>query len=175
MKYVSSYKQVAEFGRKLLDRPALEEGLDLISIYIKKVIIVDRCSIFIHNKKLNLLWTTLAEGTKKIIISSDEGVVGACVQQAAPLIVNDPYHDDRFYADMDRKSGYRTQNLAVVPILSSTGEVLGALELLNKDDDFDDDDVKFMRFFCGYISGYIELALMFDEDRKFLHTDRYMQ
>ena len=174
MKYISSYRHVAEFGRKLLERPALDDGFDLISTYIKEVVPVDRCSIFIYNRKLNLLWTTLADGAKKIIVSGDEGIVGYCVQNAEPIIVNDAYSDDRFNANIDKISVYKTKNLAVVPILSSSGRVLGALELLNKNDDFDEDDLKFMKFFSGYISGYIELAMLFEKDNSLLYQDRYL-
>ena len=173
MKYVASYQQLAEFGRELLDNPSLEVGLPLITKYLREILKVERCSIFIYNKKLNLLWTIVAEGTHKIILNADEGVVGQCAKSGQPKISNDPYEDENFYTEIDAKSGFKTKNLAVVPIFSSDKGIMGALELLNKQEHFTQDDLRFMKFFCTYISGYLELALLFEDESKFLLKEHY--
>jgi len=173
MKYVESYRQMAEFGRELLGRPELEKGIPLIMKYLKETIASERCSIFIYNFKLNLLWTIVAEGSRKIILSADQGIVGECVSTKKAIISNDPYNEEHFYADVDKKSGFKTENLACVPILASNGNVIGALELLNSPEGFTKEDTRFMKFFCGYISGYIELALMFEDETKYLYEDHY--
>ncbi len=173
MKYVASYQQLAEFGRELLDNPSLEMGLPLITKYLRQILNVKRCSIFIYNQKLNLLWTIVAEGTHRIILSADEGVVGQCVKSAQPKISNDPYKDESFYSEIDAKSGFKTKNLAVVPIFSSEKSIMGALELLNKQEPFTQEDLRFMKFFCTYISGYLELALLFEDESKFLLKEHY--
>ncbi len=173
MKYADSYKQLAKFGRELLDGASLEQGLIVINNYLKDVIKAERCTIFIYNKKLNLLWSVIADGSRKIIINSDEGVVGDCINSARSVISNDPYNDERFFADLDIKNDFTTKNLAVVPIFSSSKDTLGALELLNKPEGFDEEDLKFMKFFCGYISSYIEHALLYDDDTKYLFENRF--
>ena len=173
MKHVASYQQLAQFGRELLDNPSLEVGLPLITKYLKEVLNVERCSIFIYNKKLSMLWTIVAEGTHKIILSAEEGVVGQCVKSGEPKISNSPYEDENFCKKIDKKSGFITKNIAVVPILSSDKSVMGALELLNKQESFTQDDLRFMKFFCTYISGYLELALLFEDESKFLLKERY--
>lgn len=173
MKYVESYRQLAEFGRELLERPSLEKGLPLISHYLKEILGTKRCSIFIYNKKLNLLWTVLADGCHRIIINSDQGLVGKCVQTRQPIISNDPYAESAFLSDVDKKTGFKTRNIATVPIFTSDGGVMGVLELLNKESDFCDEDLRFMKFFCTYISGYLELALLFEDEEKYLLKDHY--
>jgi len=173
MKHVASYQQLAAFGRELLQNPSLEVGLPLITKYLKDVLSVERCSIFLYNKKLNLLWTIVAEGSHKIIINADEGVVGQCVKSATPLISNAPYDDENFCQDVDRKSGFKTKNIAVVPIFSSDKSVMGALEVLNKEEPFNEDDLRFMKFFCTYISGYLELAMLFEDESKYLLKEQY--
>ncbi len=174
MKYLNSYEPLATFGRKLLEKPVLDEGIMLISKYTKEVIEVERSSIFIYNKRENLLWTILADESQKIIISAEEGVVGDCIKQQEAIVVNDAYSDERFCSDIDSDSGYVTKNLAVVPIFSPSGMLVGALELLNKKGGFDKEDLDFMKFFCGYISGYIGLALLFNKDKKALEKDHYL-
>lgn len=173
MKYADSYKQLAKFGRELLDGASLEQALQLIDSYLKNVVNAERCTVFIHNKKLDLLWSVIADGSRKIIMHSDQGIVGDCVSSASAIISNDPYNDDKFFQQQDTKSGFTTRNLAVVPIFSSSKSVLGALELLNKPGGFDEDDLKFMNFFCGYISSYIEQALLYEDETKYLYENRY--
>ena len=75
-KYASSYSKLADFGRELLYRKSLVEGLPHISKYAKDIIGADRCSIFIYDEKKHELWTTLADGVEKIIVNSDSGLVG---------------------------------------------------------------------------------------------------
>ncbi|MDD4883578.1 MAG: GAF domain-containing protein, partial [Sulfuricurvum sp.] len=71
-----SYSALAEFGRTLLKRPTLQEGLPIISEYAKQVSGAERCSIFIYNPKIQMLWTTLADGAEKIMVHQDDGIVG---------------------------------------------------------------------------------------------------
>jgi hypothetical protein len=41
------------------------------------------------------------------------------------------------------------------------------MQLLNKAEDFDNDDVKFMIFFAHYVSGFLELVHLYaQEDEK---------
>ncbi|MDY0122164.1 MAG: GAF domain-containing protein, partial [Sulfurimonas sp.] len=67
MGYESTYKKLADFGRNLLSKTSLVDGLPLISKYAKEVIGADRCSIFINDLEKNELWTTLADGVEKKI------------------------------------------------------------------------------------------------------------
>ncbi|CAI6148137.1 MAG: hypothetical protein SPLUMA1_SPLUMAMAG1_00608 [uncultured Sulfurimonas sp.] len=77
MKYANTYHALANFGRELLDKKTLSEGLALISVYAKNVIGEQRCSIFINDAKSQELWTTISDGVEKIIVPSDQGLVGA--------------------------------------------------------------------------------------------------
>lgn len=167
MKYINSYTKLANFGRQLLDRTSLEQGLPVISNYAKELIGADRCSIYIYRAGPNILWTTLADGVEKLVIDADKGIVGACIKEKKPLIVNAPYNDARFNQEVDHKTGYLTHNIACVPIFSSARQVIGVFQLLNKKEkDFDKDDTNFMIFFAHFISGYLELASFFREDEE---------
>lgn len=57
MNSVPSYSAFADFGRALLKRPSLQEGLPLISAYAKEISGAERCSIFIYNPNIQMLWT----------------------------------------------------------------------------------------------------------------------
>ncbi len=167
MKYMDSYTKLAQFGRELLGMTSLEMGLPIISDYAKSVIHAERCSIFIYQPRINIAWSTLADGMEKIIVQADEGIVGQTIQEERPIIVNDTYNNEHFLKKVDHKSGYITSNIASVPIFNSMHKVIGVLQLLNKlEGEFDSDDTHFMTFFSHYISGYLELATLFREDEE---------
>ncbi len=158
MEHKAMSSKLAHFGRELLNKKSLEDGLPLISKYAKDVAKADRCSIFINDLDKQELWTTIADGTQKIVVPTDKGIVGYVIKTQKPFLTNDPYNDPNFLSEVDKKTGYTTKNIAAVPVFNSMREVIGVLELLNKEKDFDQSDIKFMIFFAHYISGFLELV-----------------
>ena len=51
MKYIDTYRTLAEFGRKLLNKHTLVDALPIISAYAKDVIKAERCSIFLYDRE----------------------------------------------------------------------------------------------------------------------------
>ena len=159
-KYSDNYSKLADFGRELLYKRSLMDGLPHISKYAKEVIGADRCSIFINDLEKDELWTTLADGVDKINIPQNHGIVGQAIRELKPILENDVHKNSNFMARVDEETGYITKNIVAAPIFNSVREVVGVLELLNKDGGFNKEDVKFMIFFAHYISGFIELVLL---------------
>lgn len=157
MRYANIYKKLADFGRDLLNDTSYASGLPRIAKYAKEVIGAHRCSIFINDLARGELWTTLADDIQRIIIPSDKGLVGHTIRERKPLIENDPYSNPNFFYDIDKESGYITKNIVTAPIFNSKREIIGVLQLLNKEEGFDTEDIKFMIFFAHYVSGYLEL------------------
>ena len=160
----SKYSKLADFGRELLGKKSLEDGLPLISSYAKEVTGAQRCSIFIYNKEADLLWTTLADGISKIEVDSKKGVVGETLREKKAIVVNDPYTHPTFLPDVDKNTGYLTQNLITAPIFNAQREIVGVLELINKADGFYEEDKKFVVFFAHYISGFVELVTRYAQE-----------
>jgi signal transduction protein with GAF and PtsI domain len=156
-----TYSKLANFGKELLNKTSLVEGVPLISKYAKEIIGADRCSIFIYNSVKDELWTTMADGIEKIIIPSDKGIVGHTLEVKKPLLVHDAESDPLFLSAIDKNSGYKTNNLVTAPVFNSEREVIGVLQLLNKETGFNEDDVKCMKFFAHYISGFLELSTLY--------------
>ncbi|MEA1892906.1 MAG: GAF domain-containing protein [Campylobacterota bacterium] len=153
------YKKLSTFGRELLEKTSLVEGLPFISFNAKEIIGADRCSVFIYDKEENELWTTIADGVEKIVIPSDMGIVGHIIRLKKPILENDAYGNPNFLSDVDIKTGYYTQNLLTSPIFDSQNEIIGAFQLLNKEGGFDKKDLDFITFFAHYVSSFIELEL----------------
>jgi len=167
VQYKNKSLKLAEFARELLTKRSLEDGLPLISKYVKDVIGADRCSIFIYDTNANEIWTTLADGVEKIRMSAQKGIVGYTIKAKKPVMTNDAYKHPAFSAEIDSSTGYITKNIITAPIFNSKREVIGVMELLNKATGFDDEDVKFMIFFAHYVSGFLELLHTYiDQDKR---------
>jgi signal transduction protein with GAF and PtsI domain len=166
MKYASTYSKLAEFGRELLNKKSLVEGLPLISKYVKDVIGAQRCSIFIYDLHDKELWTTLSDGVEKIVVDSDKGIVGHTIDEKKPIIENDVYSNSHFLPEIDNETGYTTKNLITAPIFNSHREIIGVLQLLNKEGGFDNEDKKFMIFIEHYFSGFLELTNIYLEEER---------
>ena len=161
MKYADSYIKLANFGRELLEKKSLNEGLPHIAKYAKDVIDARRCSIYMYDKNSDELWTTLADGIEKIIVPSDKGIVGRTLKDKKPIIVNDAYSHPNFLQEIDEETGYVTVNLITAPIFNSNRDIIGVLQLINKDGGFDSEDIRFMIFFAHYVSGFLELIVKY--------------
>lgn len=166
MKYKDTYFKLSTFGRELLTKKSIEDGLPHISEYAKEVIGADRCSIFIYDISAQELWTTISDGVDKIMVTVNDGIVGHTISEKKPIVENDPYSNPKFLQKIDKETGYKTNNLITAPIFNSKREIIGVLELLNKEGGFDSEDSKFMVFFAHYISGFLELINVYLEENE---------
>ena len=153
-----NYKDLAGFGKKLLSSTGLYEGLPIISKYACQIIQAERCSIFVYDKKTYELWTTLADGIERIVIDASKGIVGRAIETKELIIENNVDKSPYFLGDIDKNSGFTTKNIIVSPIFNEDHKIIGALELLNKENGFDEGDAHFMRFFSNFISTFIDIA-----------------
>jgi len=164
---IETYQRIAKFGKELTQFDHIDDTLPLIAEEAKAIITAERCSIFIVDHASNMLWTKLSDGIGRIAIGLDAGIVGLCASTEQPIIVNNPYEDDRFLSKIDEKSGFVTRNILAIPIFNSKQNVVGVIQLLNKyNGDFDENDEGIMGFFANYISGTLELALLIEETKK---------
>jgi NtrC-family two-component system sensor histidine kinase KinB len=71
----------------------------------------------------------------------DQGIVGATIQRRAPLLVADVRQEPQWYPQVDAALGFQTLSVLCVPVMDK-GQVLGALELVNKRNNaaFDEED-----------------------------------
>ena len=158
---MKKFDQIAEFGQKLMTLKNTEHALGLISDEAKSLVDADRCSIFIVDKEDKMLWSKLSDGIGRIVLSLNSGIVGDTYNKRETQIVNNPYEDDRFLKNIDKKSGYKTKNMITVPIFDSKRNVMGIIQLLNKSRfDFDQEDLEMLTFFANYVSGSLELSIL---------------
>ena len=153
-----SFQELINIGHQMLVSNEFEEGLSLISDHLIYVTGAERCSIFIYDDKRDELWTLLATGIGRINVPIDKGIVGYVFRTKNSTIENNVAKNIYFLNEIDRQSGYTTLNIIACPIYNSKRKIIGVLELLNKENGFNEKDLDFLNSFASYIGSIIELA-----------------
>lgn len=115
----------------------------------------DRASFWKWDKRFHELWTTAAVGEGKITIPEGTGLVGKALAEKKAIVTNDPYSHPDFNPDVDKKTGYVTKSILVMPIANCKGEFIGAYQAINKLDgggfNLDEDcrRLSLAAFICG--------------------------
>jgi Nif-specific regulatory protein len=118
----------------------------------------DRASIFLWDKRHHTLVGRPALGLAggELRIPDDTGIVGQVVHSGEPRRVNPGHTQQEIDRSVDAKTGYQTDSVLCVPLVSPSGETLGAFELLNKQEgQFTLDDQRGLQ----ELSAYAAIAL----------------
>jgi transcriptional regulator with GAF, ATPase, and Fis domain len=141
--------------------PAEMDMGDLINVIMdttRDLVNADRCALFLLDKEKNELWSKVAQGTGEIRFPADRGIAGHVVTTGEICNIMDAYEDPRFNRDFDMRTGYRTKTILCVPMMSPEGEIIGAVQAINKIPDgyvFNDDDIAQLTSFatlCNFSS-----------------------
>ena len=94
----------------------------------------ERCTIYLVDHRRNQIYARLAQRIHgELRLPIGQGIAGAVAKTGETVNVPDAYADPRFDVGTDQRSGYRTQNMLVVPVWSGDGErVIGVIQVLNK-------------------------------------------
>jgi sigma-B regulation protein RsbU (phosphoserine phosphatase) len=147
---------IFEYAARIGQEQETEALLHLNADMARDLVDADRCSIWLVDTASGQLYTTVAHGVGEIRIGLGAGLVGACVAQAAPIVVNDTSADERFLNRIDQGSGYETRSVLVVPLCGAGGSVIGAFQALNKPGGFSESDVSLLGFAGSYSAAAIE-------------------
>ncbi len=113
----------------------------------------------------------LGDGTgelKRVRMVPGQGIAGRALQTCTPLIVNDVRADDRFFGDLDEKTGFVTRSMICVP-LACKDRPLGVLEVLNKrSGEFDADDLEVVVALGNQIAIALDNARLYERLRASL-------
>ena len=103
---------------------------------------------------------------REIRFSMNQLVAGQVIRTGEPMIVNDTSTHRSLHEERDSKLGYKTRNLALVP-LKSSDRMIGALCAINKKEGlFDQTDVEMLSMIAGTVALSLENARFSDELKK---------
>ncbi len=140
---------VASLENTILKADSLKESISIIAKYAKKITGADRCSFFLYDKKKDQLRSVYTDGIKgTIVLKSNAGIVGYAFHKKESVLENDTASSSIFLKAVDKKSGYQTKTVLVVPIISSNNIRLGVIQLLNKEAGFNETDKEIIELFA---------------------------
>jgi len=113
----------------------------------------DRGTVFLNDEDTGELFSRVAmgdAGSQEIRFPNHKGIAGSVFTTGEAIIIHDAYADDRFNPEVDQKTGYRTRNIITAPIRTKQRDMVGVLQLLNKNEgDFSESDLSLLEGLAG--------------------------
>ena len=150
----------------LPEYPELYELLDYVSGVIKELMETEGGLVILLDEQRQELFlrgaayddTATQQRAKEARFFVDELVAGKVVKTGKPIIMNDISGDSVIHIERDKKLGYRTRNLLLVP-LNSQERTIGTLCAVNKKEGgFDESDIELLSMLAGTVVLSIENA-----------------
>jgi adenylate cyclase len=135
-----------EVSNKIAVANTLAEAFAVLAEYTLTVINAEQSSVFLNDPRTSELYTRIPTGrfTQEVRMVNHAGIAGHVFTTGRGLIIADAYADDRFNPDIDKKTGYVTRNILCVPLRTLSGHVIGVAELLNKNGDFNIEELELL-------------------------------
>jgi sigma-B regulation protein RsbU (phosphoserine phosphatase) len=146
---------IFEHAARISRESKIEELARLNADFARDLIGADRCSLWLVDREKNQLWTKVAHGVAPLFIPIDKGLVGASIRDNQVLIVNDAMSDHRLLRNLTSAGGYEVRQALCVPLVCE-GNVIGALQLLNKPEGFTEADSKVLGLLAHFAASAIE-------------------
>lgn len=112
---------------------------DTISIIMQetiKLLNCERVSLFIHDKRIDMLVLNASNLEQPIRVKPGQGIAGYVFRTQETVNIPSCYEDKRFDQTFDTQTGFKTRNLLTMPITDVDGsECMGVLQAINKLDD----------------------------------------
>lgn len=143
----------------------LESIFDSVVNEGAKLVNAERSALFLLDQEKQELWSQVATGTEGIIkVPASAGIVGACVTSRQLINIKDAYKDDRFFHNVDDKTGFHTKSVLVLPVFNEEGNVIGAIEMINKknpdgsDGTFGENDERLIKMLASHVKSFIRIV-----------------
>jgi len=152
-----------KLGNNQIDNPLLNRIYDFINTTAKDILTIEASFIMAVDWKNNRIYSRLGPSKYYLELSLNEGITGAVVNNKQGLYLNNVYEDKRFVSKFDQEYNRKTRNILLQPIISSKNLVIGILLLVDKKNNFSDDDLPLSISFSNQISPALENAILYDE------------
>eukprot|EP00002_Diphylleia_rotans_P002366 TRINITY_DN11505_c0_g1_i1.p1 TRINITY_DN11505_c0_g1~~TRINITY_DN11505_c0_g1_i1.p1 ORF type:complete len:1471 (+),score=307.50 TRINITY_DN11505_c0_g1_i1:48-4460(+) len=139
----------------------LKSLIQMLRLKSRELLQADRCTLYLVDQEKNELWTTLEEG-HEIHFPISTGIAGYVATTGQTLNIPDAYADARFNQKVDQDTGYRTKNILCMPVQCSGGDIVGAIQMINKKrGPFVEDDEVLLEAFCANAAVAINNSQMY--------------
>ena len=112
----------------------LDSQLDALLEIVVRATQADRATVFVNDPRTKELFSRSSVGglEREIRILNTAGIAGICFQTGESLLIEDAQKDSRFNSGVDEQTGYTTHAIGCVPLRTLSGELIGVIEVLNK-------------------------------------------
>lgn len=144
----------------------LDKLLDVILETSIKSIGADRGTLYVVDELKSEIWSKAMRGTEviEIRLPIGKGLSGYVAKTGETINIPDAYNDPRFNPEVDKKSGYRTNNMLCMPMRNRDGKIIGVFQMLNKKGGpFTSQDEEFINALSIHASIAIENARLAQE------------
>lgn len=130
----------------------------------------ERTSFWYRDVKNKQYWTLAASETGRIVVPQGRGIIGASIENNETILIPHPYEDPRFNSQVDKETGFVTKNILCMPIVNSSGEVIGAYQAINKLGEgdaccFDEQDKSRLALAAAYSGKLLETHLLREQSQ----------
>jgi len=155
-------------ARSIMAEMSLDNLLGLIMESVTRVMDADRSTLFLVDPEKKEIWSRVAQGSSEIRIPLGEGIAGHVALSGDTINIPDAYKDPRFNSDFDMKSGYRTKSILCMAIYDPRGNIIGAIQVLNKLDGsiFSKENEDLLSAFCSLAGISLANAQAYEELEK---------
>ena len=146
--------------------------LEVLAAMGRALTSADRCTIWVVSDDKKTIWTKVAQGIDKIEIPINSGIVGNSICNGTRELIDDVYSDDRFNAQIDKDTGYRTKSMMVIPMYDYSDTIIGAFQVINhrgETEKFDKRDLERLTLASTYAAETLisaALAIEIEETQK---------
>ena len=158
-----------EIGQSIVSTLDLQETLTTITDHTTRLMGMAATSVTLLDEANHDLYFAAASGEgsdfvvgKRLVMG--QGVTGWVIEHGQPALIPDVSQDDRWDSGFDAEGGFTTHSILCVP-LKSKGRVIGALEAINKEYGFSQDDLHLLNALVAPVSTAIENARLFEQVR----------
>jgi sigma-B regulation protein RsbU (phosphoserine phosphatase) len=163
---VAKLKQLARVTTMLNSTLNLDELLQSIMSASADLLDAETASLMLVDEETGELIIEVATGQPgeevvKRRVPPGHGIAGWVVQNAKPLVIDNPGEDSRFYDQLDKATGFETRNMLAVPLLVKDRPI-GVTEIINKrGSGFSERDVELAEVLASQASVAIDNARLY--------------
>ncbi|HLA68850.1 MAG TPA: ATP-binding protein [Bacteroidota bacterium] len=159
-------QKLIEASKNINSTLDLDRLLGLILDAAVKSIDSDRGTLYLVDDIKRELWSKVLQGENmvEIRLPVGKGLSGYVAETGEVINIPDAYNDPRFNPDVDKRTGYRTNNMLCMPMKNKDGKIIGVFQLLNKKGGvFGKEDEQFIDALSSHASVAIENARLAQE------------
>src|SRR3954447_16968502 len=165
-----------EVSNALASQVRLDDLLTAIISKTAEVLDAERATLFLYDSERDELWSKIADRLeiKEIRLAMGQGIAGDVARTRAVENIADVYADSRFNRAFDRQTGYRTRSILSMPLIGTRDELVGVIQVLNKQSQaaFDDEDISLLRGLTAHVSVAIERTNLIE---AYIEKDRILE